>query len=63
MNLSPELLNLLRCPLCHPPSPLSPVAEGTVLRCAAGHSFPLTEGFPDLRPDDLKAPAPAAQQK
>jgi hypothetical protein len=36
--------------------------NGEGLHCRSGqHHFPFTEGFPDLRPADLKAPAPAAQ--
>ncbi|WP_395093110.1 Trm112 family protein [Armatimonas sp.] len=63
MIASPELLALLRCPVCASKSPLSLEADGSGLYCTSGHHFPLTQGFADLRPEDLKEPAPAAQGK
>ncbi|WP_309714269.1 hypothetical protein [Armatimonas sp.] len=59
-----SFIELLRCPQCVPPAPLILKENGEGLHCSSGqHHFPFTEGFPDLRPDDLKAPAPAAQNK
>ena len=64
MTTSSSLLELLRCPRCTPPAPLALGKSGDELCCVSGqHTYPFTVGFPDLRPENLKAPAPAAPGK
>ena len=57
--MRPDLLEILRCPLCHGELALvsrttdkSEVLEGT-LTCPKCHvDYPITEGIPDMLPPD-----------
>jgi SAM-dependent methyltransferase/uncharacterized protein YbaR (Trm112 family) len=65
----PRLLSVLRCPACGatmrlealaavPGATDGEVSEG-LLRCAAGHVFPVVRGVPRLLPDSLREHLPA----
>lgn len=51
MELSPELLELLVCPVCRTPVKLTPDSQG--LRCAQCHLvYPIRDGFPVMIKDE-----------
>jgi uncharacterized protein YbaR (Trm112 family) len=61
-GLDPAFLALLCCPLCDDRPFLRLGQDGKTLHCdKAGHTFPIVDGFPDLRPPG-ETIAPAAQE-
>jgi len=45
--ISAELLNILRCPICH--EELAEDEPASLLRCSAcGHEYPVIDGIPDM---------------
>jgi uncharacterized protein YbaR (Trm112 family) len=59
-GLDPAFLALLCCPLCDDRPFLRLGSDGKTLHCdKAGHTFPIVDGFPDLRPPG-ETIAPAA---
>lgn len=50
-TISPELLEILACPVCKQPVKL----EGEELVCVAcGRRYPIVNGIPHMLPDELR---------
>jgi uncharacterized protein YbaR (Trm112 family) len=55
LSLDPEFLALLACPLCEERPPLRFVEAERLFYCdQCGHTYPLTDGLPDLRPTEAE---------
>ncbi|MBC8103477.1 MAG: hypothetical protein H7Z41_12940 [Cytophagales bacterium] len=58
----PEFLALLACPLCADRPPLRLADDRRSFSCdRCGRVYPITDGFPDLRPTEAEI-APAARE-
>lgn len=48
--IAPELLEILRCTVCH--EPLTENVDASTLGCPNGHTFPVEDGIPNMLPPD-----------
>jgi hypothetical protein len=53
MAISPDLLEILACPMCK--TPVEPVRDGTGLRCAACRRvYPVRDDIPVMLPEEAE---------
>ena len=48
--IAPELLEILRCTVCH--ESLTENEDRSTLDCSNGHSYPVEDGIPNMLPPD-----------
>ena len=59
LEVSPQLIDMLRCPVCLEPVKLTPDNQG--LRCAKCHLvYPIRDGFPVMIKDEAR-PEPGSE--